>query len=129
MVNVEARVQIVEERMTDYQDASRELAQQLGRFEARVDARFAAVDRRFTAIDERFTLIDGRFALIDGRFTGLEGRITALDQKVDTGFALIGQEMAALRRDMTMRMSTQLRWTAGLMLTGFVAIAAVVVAR
>ena len=45
MVNVEARVQIVEERMADYQDGSRELAEQLGRFEARVDARFAAIDR------------------------------------------------------------------------------------
>jgi hypothetical protein len=157
MLSVEQRVTIVEERMVDHSQLFTDLRQGLRQFEARVDARFAAVDARFTAIDARFTAVDERFTAVDARFTGLDARITELGQKVDAGLAALtskidagltaahqrmdigftalnqrldtqGGEITGLRRDMTMQMAAHLRWTVGVMLTGFVAIVAAVLA-
>jgi hypothetical protein len=150
MLSVEQRVTIVEERMADHSQLFTDLRQGLRQFEARVDARFAAVDARFAGID-------ARFAAVDERFTGLDARITELGQKVDAGLAAFtskidagltaahqrmdigftalnqrldtqGGEITGLRRDMTMQMAAHLRWTVGVMLTGFVAIVAAVLA-
>jgi hypothetical protein len=90
--------------MVDQQEFFRELAQSLRQFEARVDARFAAVDARFVDMDTR---------------------LTGLDRRMD-GVAI---EMTALRRDMTMQLTSQLRWTTGIMISGFIAIVATVLAR
>jgi hypothetical protein len=103
MLDVEARVGIVEGRMVDQQDLLRELAQSLRQFEARVDARFAAMDLRFGDVD---------------------GRLTGLDRRMDA----LGIEMTALRRDMTMQLTSQFRWTTGIVISGLIAIVAAVLA-
>jgi hypothetical protein len=125
MWSVEQRVKIVEERMADHNQLFTDIRDGLRQFEARVDTRFTAIDARFTAIDARFAALDLK---ID---TGL----AAVHQRMDVGFAALNQrldtqggEIAGLRRDMTIQMATQLRWTAGVMLTGFVAIVAAVLA-
>ena len=58
----------------------------------------------------------------------LDAGLAAGNQRMDVGFGTINQrldaqgaEMVALRREMTTQMATHLRWTAALMLTGFVA--------
>jgi len=103
--------------MVDQQEFFRELAQSLRQFEARVDARFAAIDTRFATIDARFVAIDSRFGDVDTRLTGL-------DRKVDA----VAIEMTALRRDMTMQLTSQFRWTTGIMISGFIAVVAAILA-
>jgi len=58
--------------------------------------------------------VDARFGAIDARFGQVDARLITLDQKVD-----------GLRRDM----GTQFHWTAGIMLTGMVTIAAAILAQ
>lgn len=61
---------------------------------------------------------------VDRQFDQVEAGLTALDRTIDSGIATLSQDMAGLRRDM----AVQLRWTAGVMLTGFVAMGAAVLA-
>ena len=59
-------------------------------------------------------------ARVDSRFDAMDTRFGRVETRLDAGVA----EMAAIRRDMT----AQFRWTAGIMLTGLIAIAAAIVA-
>jgi hypothetical protein len=93
MLDVAARVKVLEERMADHQERFVDIAQALRQFEGRVDGRFASVDARFVQVDQRL--------------------------------AALSAELAALRHDMT----TQFRWTASLMFTGFVAIVAAMLSQ
>lgn len=97
--------------MGDYRQLFADIRQGALQFEQRVDARFASIDARFIQIDARFAQIDIRFA--------------TLEKKIDTGLAAVSGEISALRRDM----GAQFRRTAGIMLTGLIAIAAAIVAR
>lgn len=128
MLDIEPRVKVVEERMADHQQRFGDVVQALRQFEGRVDRRFASIDARFDAIDARFVQIDARFGQIDVRFGQidvrfgqLEAGLAAINQRIDRQVA----EIATLRRDMT----TQFRWTAGLMLTGAVAIVAAILSQ
>jgi hypothetical protein len=107
VLDIEPRVKVVEERMADHQQRFEDVVQALRQFEGRVDRRFASVDARFGQIDVRFGQLDAGLA--------------AINQRIDRQVA----EIATLRRDMT----TQFRWTAGLMLTGAVAIVAAVLSQ
>lgn len=97
--------------MGDYSQLFTDIRQGLLQFEQRVDNRFASIDSRFASIDSRFASIDARF--------------TAVEMKIDAGLAAVTGEIATLRRDL----ASQFRWTAGIMLTGLVAIAAAMIAR
>ena len=107
MFDIETRVKVVEERVAVHQLLLRDFLETLRLFEGRVDARFASVDARFAAID-------ARFAQMDLRFGQLDAKLAALDLKVDG----LGRELA-----------THFRWTAGIMVTGLVAIAAAILAQ
>ncbi len=61
---------------------------------------------------------------VDRRFDQVEAGLTTLDRTIDSGIAMLSQDMAGLRRDK----AVQLRWTTGVMRTGFVAIVAAVLA-
>jgi hypothetical protein len=112
--DIEARVTIVEGRVGVHQMLLTDYLETLRLFEGRVDARFTAVDARFAAIDARFVAMDARFAQVDLRFGQIDARLATLDQKVDG----LGRELA-----------THFRWTAGIMLTGLVAILAAILAQ
>jgi putative addiction module component (TIGR02574 family) len=65
------------------------------------------------------TRVDARFGDIDGR------RLNGLDRRMDA----LGIEMTPLRRDMTMLLTSQFRWTTGVVISGLTAIAAAVLLR
>ena len=67
MLDLERRVKVVEERMTDHRQLLTDIRQDLRQFEARVDARFAAVDARFTGIEARLTEL-GQKITVRARF-------------------------------------------------------------
>jgi len=120
-------VNTLEQSIADLRDDMNRRFDQVDSKFDQVDRRFQGVDARFDQVDARFGQIDRRFEGVDARFLGIEARLTALDQKVDRRFdtldGRIATEIGGLRRDMTV----QLRWTVGLMFTGFVSIAAVIV--
>jgi hypothetical protein len=64
-------------------------------------------------------------ARVDGRFGQLDARLTGLDQKVDALGHTLGAEIAAQRHDT----HAQFRWTAGIILTGLIAIVAAILAK
>ena len=128
MLNIDQRIRVVEERMADHHELFADIRSDLARFEQRVDNRFVAMDARFGQVEARFGQVDARFSQMDARFDQLEARMDAghaiLTQRIDSGLAAVGVEMAAMRHDMT----GQLRWTMGIMITGVIAIAAAIVA-
>ena len=73
---------------------------------------------------------------VDRRFEQIEARLTGLDQKIDAGLSGVNQKIdslgltlhAALTTQRT-EMHAQFRWTAGIILTGLVAIVAAILAR
>ncbi len=84
-----------------------------------------SIEQRVRIVEERMAdhgqlFVDLRQGLlqfeerVDRRFGQVEGRLTALDQKVD-----------GLRRDM----GSQFHWTAGIMVSGLIAIVAALLTR
>lgn len=118
MLSIEQRVKIVEERMADHSELFKDIRTGLLQFEARVDRRFEQFEGR---VDRRFEQVEARLAAMDQKF---DARLAGLDQKIDGLGHSLGAELVAQRRDM----HAQLRWTAGIMLTGFVAIVAAILA-
>ena len=140
MLDIEQRVKMVEERMADHTQLFAEIKQGLLQFQAQVDRRFEQVDRRFdqfeARVDRRFEQVEARFVSLeqkfDARLTGLELRLTGSDQKVEAGLAGVNQKIDGLGLSLIAQrndMHAQFRWTAGIILTGLVAIVAAILAR
>ena len=69
---------------------------------------------------------------VDRRFEQVEARLTGLDQKVESGLAGVNQKIDGLGLSLVAQrteMHAQFRWTAGIILTGLVAIVAAMLAR
>jgi len=76
---------------------------ELGAFEARMDARFAAIDARFAEMDARFAVIDGRFAALDARFAAIDARLLATDERLgsfERGFRSLESRLDGLAKDL-----------------------------
>jgi hypothetical protein len=62
-----------------------------GRFDEKIDAKFAAIDVKFAAIDGKFAAIDKKFAAIDEKFVEMEDRLVEKMRDMQTellrGFA------------------------------------------
>jgi predicted nuclease with TOPRIM domain len=86
-----------------------------------VDRRFEQIDRRFEQIDHRFEQIDHRFEQIDGRFEQIDRRF----EKNDGRFDRIDERLYELRREI----STQFRWTIGVMMTLVAGVLAAILSR
>jgi phosphoglycerate-specific signal transduction histidine kinase len=87
-----------------------------------VEERMADHSQLFMDIRQSLLQFEAR---VDRRFEQVESRLTGLDQKIDGLGQTLGTELLAVRRDMT----AQFRWTAGIMLTGLVAIDAALLAQ
>jgi hypothetical protein len=77
---------------------------------------------------ERLAHLEGRIVEHSQMFVRLEDRLTALDvrfDRVDARFDRVEGEISGLRRDL----ATQFRWTTSMVLTGFIAIFAAIIAR
>lgn len=126
MLSSDQRLEIVEAHMADHSELFNNIRTGLLQFEARVDRRFEAIEARLTALEQKF---DARLATLEQRFdtrlAELDKRLTGLDQKVDGLGHSLGAELAAQRRDM----NAQFRWTAGILLTGMIAIVAVILSQ
>jgi archaellum component FlaC len=90
------------------------------RFE-KIDSRFAKVDSRFEGIDARFESIDARFEQIDRRFEQIDRRFEKIDVRLDR----IDERLYDLRREI----STQFRWTIGVMMTLVAGVVAAILSR
>ena len=106
--NIEQRVKMVEERMADHMRLFAEIKQGLLQFEERVDRRFEQVEARLTGLDQKF-----------------DSKLTSLEQKFDNLGLTLNAALTAQRNEM----HGQFRWTAGIILTGLVAIVAAILAR
>lgn len=62
--------------------------------------------------------MDSRFLAVDARFLALENRLTGMETRFDAKFDKLGTDM-----------TTNFRWTVGILLTGFAAIVAALVTR
>jgi len=111
VLDIEQRVKMVEERMADHMRLFAEIKQGLLQFEERVDRRFEQVDRRFEQIEARLTGLDQK----------IEAGLSGVNQKIDG----LGLSLVAQRNEM----HAQFRWTAGIILTGLIAIVAAMLAR
>jgi hypothetical protein len=80
--------------VNEHSQAFLTVREELGRFQAQVDARFNAVDARFTALEQRF---DARFNAVDARFNTVDTRFTSLEEKMSTQFLwIIGIQVTVL---------------------------------
>jgi len=70
---------------------------------------------------DRLAHLEGRVVEHSQMFVLIESRLTASDARFDR----MEVEISGLRRDLT----TQFRWTTGMLLTGFIAIFAAIVAQ
>ncbi len=108
MLDIEQRVKMVEDRMADHTRLFAEIKQGLLQFEERVDRRFEQVEARLTGLDQKF-----------------DSKLTSLEQKFDNLGLTLNAALTAQRNEM----HGQFRWTAGIILTGLVAIVAAILAR
>ena len=108
MLDIEQRVKMVEDRMADHTRLFAEIKQGLLQFEERVDRRFEQVEARLTGLDQKF-----------------DSKLTSLEQKFDNLGLTLNAALTAQRNEM----HGQFRWTAGIILTGLVAIVAALLAR
>ena len=126
MLDIEQRVKMVEERMADHMRLFAEIKQGLLQFEERVDRRFEQIEARFASLEQK---VEARFASLEQKFdaklTGLDARLTGLEQKFDNLGLTLNAALTAQRSEM----HAQFRWTAGIILTGLIAIVAAMLAR
>ena len=108
VLDIEQRVKMVEDRMADHTRLFAEIKQGLLQFEERVDRRFEQVEARLTGLDQKF-----------------DSKLTSLEQKFDNLGLTLNAALTAQRTEM----HGQFRWTAGIILTGLVAIVAALLAR
>ena len=108
VLDIEQRVKMVEDRMADHTRLFAEIKQGLLQFEERVDRRFEQVEARLTGLDQKF-----------------DSKLTSLEQKFDNLGLTLNAALTAQRNEM----HGQFRWTAGIILTGLVAIVAAILAR
>ena len=94
--------------MADHTRLFAEIKQGLLQFEERVDRRFEQVEARLTGLDQKF-----------------DSKLTSLEQKFDNLGLTLNAALTAQRNEM----HGQFRWTAGIILTGLVAIVAALLAR
>ena len=94
--------------MADHMRLFAEIKQGLLQFEERVDRRFEQVEARLTGLDQKF-----------------DSKLTSLEQKFDNLGLTLNAALTAQRNEM----HGQFRWTAGIILTGLVAIVAAILAR
>ncbi len=80
-----------------------------------VEARVADHNQLFAEIKQDLRQFETR---VDRRFEQIEARLTGLDQKIDSGFAAVDHKL-----------DSGFRWTAGIILTGLIAIVAAILAR
>ncbi len=80
-----------------------------------VEERMADHTRLFADIKQDLRQFEAR---VDRRFEQVEARLTGLDQKMDSGFAAVDHKL-----------ESGFRWTAGVILTGLIAIVAALLAR
>ena len=106
--NIEQRVKMVEERMADHMRLFAEIKQGLLQFEERVDRRFEQVEARLTGLDQK-----------------VEAGLAGVNQRIDGLGLSLNAALAAQRNEM----HAQFRWTAGIILTGLIAIVAAMLAR
>ena len=107
-MDIEQRVKMVEDRMADHTRLFAEIKQGLLQFEERVDRRFEQVEARLTGLDQKF-----------------DSKLTSLEQKFDNLGLTLNAALTAQRTEM----HGQFRWTAGIILTGLIAIVAALLAR
>ena len=119
MLDIEQRVKMVEDRMADHTRLFAEIKQGLLQFEERVDRRFEQVEARLTGLDQKF---DSKLTSLEQKF---DAKLTGLEQKFDNLGLTLNAALTAQRNEM----HGQFRWTAGIILTGLVAIVAALLAR
>ena len=122
MLDIEQRVTIVEARVADHNQLLVDLRHGLLQFQTQVDRRFEQVDRRLEQVDRRFEQVEAKLTGLDQKF---DSKLTSLEQKVDNLGLTLNAALTAQRTDM----HGQFRWTAGIILTGLVAIVAALLAR
>ena len=94
--------------MADHMRLFAEIKQGLLQFEERVDRRFEQIEARFASLEQK-----------------VEARFASLEQKFDNLGLTLNAALTAQRNEM----HGQFRWTAGIILTGLVAIVAAILAR
>ena len=92
----------------------------------KVDLGFKHVDQRFEFVDQRFDQVDQRFEQVDKRFDQVDQRF----EQVDKRFERVEIDIDGLRSEMTVMQRTMAQGfmgLAGVMVTGFVALATMIV--
>lgn len=67
--------------------------ERLGDLSQRVDRGFEAVERRFEAIDRRFEAVDRRFEAMERRFERVDERLDSMTRVMTQGFVATGAAM------------------------------------
>ena len=129
-MDIEQRVKMVEERMADHMRLFAEIKQGLLQFEERVDRRFEQIEARLTGLDQK---IDAGLSEVSQK---IDAGLLGVNQKIDAGLSGVNQRIDGLGLTLHAALTTQrnemhaqFRWTAGIVLTGLVAIVAAILAR
>ena len=94
----------------------------------RLDVLNEKVDLGFKHVDERFAQVDRRFEEVDRRFEQVDKRLERMDNSIEgvkTSIENFGRDMSVMQRQVTQGLIA----VAGVMATGFVGLATLIVSR